>query len=129
MEKQIYITDDEREKCRKVADAYAELEYADIIVLNAGKYGFVKLLYYHFPNGFDDAITYTDSRKMFDDLWDDWLNSQLYEIGVNASIIEFDYEEIFEMLPKEQQKALLEKRFYFAEKAGITDILVDEKNE
>ncbi|MCI8923999.1 MAG: hypothetical protein HFI45_08410 [Lachnospiraceae bacterium] len=42
-----YITDEEREKCRKVADAFGELyEVTDIAVVDAGKYGFVKLQYY-----------------------------------------------------------------------------------
>ena len=42
--KEIYITDSEREKCRKVADAFAELyEIENILVVDAGRYGFVKL--------------------------------------------------------------------------------------
>ena len=45
--KEIYITDSEREKCRKVADAFAELyEIENILVVDAGRYGFVKLQYY-----------------------------------------------------------------------------------
>ena len=60
--KEIYITDSEREKCRKVADAFAELyEIENILVVDAGRYGFVKLQYYRPPQGFEDAITFTDS--------------------------------------------------------------------
>ena len=60
--KEIYITDSEREKCRKVADAFAELyEVENILVVDAGRYGFVKLQYYRPPQGFEDAITFTDS--------------------------------------------------------------------
>ena len=67
--KEKYITDDEREKCRKVADAFAELyEIENILVVDAGRYGFVKLQYYRPPEGFEDAITFTDSRSMFDKL-------------------------------------------------------------
>ena len=45
--KEKYITDGEREKCRKVADAFAELyEIENILVVDAGRYGFVKLQYY-----------------------------------------------------------------------------------
>ncbi len=46
MEKQVYITEEEREKCRKVIDAFAELyeiENEDILVVDAGRYGFVKM--------------------------------------------------------------------------------------
>ena len=40
--KEKYITDDEREKCRTVADAFAELyEIENILVVDAGRYGFV----------------------------------------------------------------------------------------
>lgn len=68
--KEKYITDDEREKCRKVADAFAELyEIENILVVDAGRYGFVKLQYYRPPQGFEDAITFTDSRSMFENLW------------------------------------------------------------
>lgn len=57
--KEIYITDSEREKCRKVADAFAELyEIENILVVDAGRYGFVKLQYYRPPQGFEDAITF-----------------------------------------------------------------------
>lgn len=55
MEREVYITDEEREKCRKVADAYAEFyELEDIFVADAGRYGFIKLLYYTDINGFEN---------------------------------------------------------------------------
>ena len=45
MEKQVYITEEERAKCQKVTDAFAELyEMEKIVVLDAGRYGFVELL-------------------------------------------------------------------------------------
>ena len=50
MDKQIYITEEEREKCQKVVDAFAELyEMENIVVIDAGRYGFVKLKYYKPP--------------------------------------------------------------------------------
>ena len=61
-----YITDIERERCKKVAAAYAELyELESILVLDVGRYGFVKLQYYTPEYGFNDVITYTDSESMF----------------------------------------------------------------
>ena len=39
MEKKIYITEEERKKCQKVADAFAELEDVDVVVVDAGRYG------------------------------------------------------------------------------------------
>ena len=44
--KKSYITEAEKEKCRQVADAFAELyELENILVMDAGRYGFVKLQY------------------------------------------------------------------------------------
>ena len=120
-EKRIFIMDEEREKCQRIADAFSDLEDIGILVLNAGKYGFIKLLYYRFPDGFDNAIAYTDSRILFNDLWEDWICSKLHEIGVHTSTIALGYEEIFHSLSKEEQNALMDKRYYFAEKAGITE--------
>ena len=42
-----YITQKQREKCRKVADAFAELyELADVMVADAGRFGFVRLQWF-----------------------------------------------------------------------------------
>lgn len=47
MERKIYITEEERAKCQKVVDAFAELyDMFDIIVVDTGRYGFVMLKYY-----------------------------------------------------------------------------------
>ena len=51
MEKKIYITEEEREKCQMVADAFTELyEMSDIVVVDVGRYGFVMLKYYMPPH-------------------------------------------------------------------------------
>jgi hypothetical protein len=63
MEKKIYITEEERAKCKKVAEAFSELyEMADIVVVDVGRYGFVMLKYYMPTHGFEEDETYTDSR-------------------------------------------------------------------
>ena len=44
MRTEVYITEEERKKCQNVADAFRELyELTDVVVVDAGKYGFVKL--------------------------------------------------------------------------------------
>lgn len=79
MEKKVYITKEEQEKCRRVAEAFAELYgLENILVMDAGRYGFVKLQYYKEPQGFDDVITFTDSQSMFENLWQEWLDTKLY---------------------------------------------------
>ena len=47
-------------------------------MLDVGMYGFVMLKYYNLPHGFEDAITFTDSVELFEDLWEEWLNTKLY---------------------------------------------------
>lgn len=91
------------------------MEY--VVVVDAGKYGFVKLQYYKQPTGFDSLVTYTDSQTMFDDLWEDWLYEQLLTPVLGTPIAEFEYEDIFKCLPKEKQKELMAKRIYFKERS------------
>lgn len=44
-----------------MADAFAKLyEMENIVVIDAGRYGFVELKYYKPSHGFEDAITFTD---------------------------------------------------------------------
>lgn len=118
--KEKYITDDEREKCRKVADAFAELyEIENILVVDAGRYGFVKLQYYKPPQGFEDAITFTDSKSMFENLWEEWLDTQLFFLAKGTPMAGMGYHEIFRCLPKEKQEELMNRKAGFAKTAGI----------
>lgn len=118
--KKVYISDEEHEKCKKVVNAFAEeLDDIEISVVDAGRYGFVKLTYYKFPYGFDDAISFTDSLELFLDLWDEWIEAQLLKITKNTPMAEMDYEEMFKCLSKDTQDKLMAKREFFAEKAEI----------
>lgn len=118
--KKVYISNEEHEKCRKVVNAFAEeLDDIEISVVDAGRYGFVKLTYYKFPYGFDDAISFTDSLELFLDLWDEWIEAQLLKITKNTPMAEMDYEEMFKCLSKDTQDKLMAKREYFAEKAEL----------
>lgn len=119
MEKKRYISEEEQKKCRRVADAFAELEEADIVVLDAGRYGFVKLQYYTPSIGFENDVTFVESREMFEDLWNEWMHFQLFMLAEENSIGDVDYDEIFQCLPEEKQKELLDRKETFAKKAGI----------
>ena len=93
MYKKQYITDEEKTNCQKVADAFAEIyEDEDFIVLNAGKYGFVKLQYFKFPFGFDNADIFYDSRSLFDELWEEWLDTQILNIAGGTPMEETQHE-------------------------------------
>lgn len=98
-----------------------EDEFADagVVVVDAGRYGFVRLTYYKFPDGFGDAVTYADSFRLFFDLWDEWLEEQLLRLTKDTPMAELNYGELFRCLPKDKQAELMKKREYFAEKAGI----------
>ena len=119
MEKQVYISDEEKVLCQKVADAFSELyENEDLVVLDAGKYGFVKLQYFKLPQGFDFSLVFLDSKSGFDNLREEWLDIQLFNIAEGTPMKDMKYVDILKHLPKKTQKELLEKRFYFAEKTG-----------
>ena len=119
MERKTYITEAERKKCRRVADAFAELEDADVVVVDAGRYGFVKLQYYTPPIGFENDFTFTDSRELFEDLWQEWMNMQLYQLAEGTPLLEEGYDGVFKSLPEAKQKELVGRKRIFAETAGI----------
>ena len=65
-----YITEEQRAGCRKVADAFAELyELTDVVVADAGRFGFVRLQWFSEGEGFDSAMAFSDSRELFEELW------------------------------------------------------------
>ena len=119
MEKKAYITEEEQEKCRRVADAFAELEDVDVVVVDVGRYGFVKLQYYTPPTGFENDFTFTDSMKLFDDLWEEWLHTQLVMLAKELKIDDVDYDDIFKHLSEEKQNELGNRKQYFSKLAGI----------
>ena len=116
MDKQIYITEEEREKCQKVADAFTELyDMADIVVVDVGRYGFVMLKYYKPPHGFEEDETYTNSSALFEGLWQEWLDMKLYFMARGTSMMEKGYKGVFESLPEEKQSVLIGRKSDFAE--------------
>lgn len=120
MEEISYITDEEKEKCQSVVDAFEELyDLTDTIVVDAGKYGFVKLQYYQELRGFEVMLTYTDSKKLFDDLWQDWFEEKIMLEVEGTPFEELEYEEIFARLSIEKQAEIMSKKSYFEEKSKI----------
>ena len=120
MEKQVYITEEERAKCKKVAEAFTELyEMADIVVVDVSRYGFVMLEYYKPPHGFEDAITFTDGVALFEGLWEEWLNTKLYLMAKDTPLLEKGYKGVFESLSEEKQPELIVKKAGFAKAAEI----------
>jgi len=123
MEKTVYITEEEREKCRKVIDAFAELyeiEDEDILLVDVGRYGFVKLQCYTQSYGFEELDTYTDSHSLFEGLWEEWLSLNVFLLAREMQLADVLYDDLFNNLPKEKQSELIGRKDYFVKKAGIT---------
>ena len=117
MEKKRYISEEEQKKCRAVADAFVDLEEENILVVDVGRFGFLRLLYYKYPNGFDDAISYSDSKELFDDLWQDWLYEQVHKIAKEyPPLMGLDYEDMLQGLPEERREELENRKKDFAKK-------------
>ena len=116
----VRITEEERAVCRRVADAFAEMYSLELMVLDAGQYGFVKLQYYKHPFGFDETGIFTSGRDLFDDLWGEWYSLRLLALTKGTPLAVLDYQDMFRCLPKEQQEEILGKREYFLDRAGIT---------
>ncbi len=83
---------------------FAELyEMENIEVLDAGRYGFVELKYYKLLHGFEEDETFTDSKELFEALWQEWFNTKLYLIAREMQLDDILYEKVFNSLPKEKQ--------------------------
>jgi len=129
MEKQVYITEGERAKCKKVAEAFTELyEMADIVVVDVGRYGFVMLKYYMPLHGFEEDETFTDSRALFDGLWQEWLDMKLYFMAKGTPLLERGYKGVFESLSKEKQSELIGQKADLAERAGYVCEIILTRN-
>lgn len=121
MEQESYITEIESERCRCVADAFAELyEGSDILVLDAGRYGFVELQYFKSGSGFNSNTIFNNSRELFEELWENWHDVQLMKLVEGTPMQELDYEDIYKCLPQKKQEEFKDKRRCFARKAGIS---------
>ena len=114
-----YITQEQRAKCRKVADAFAELyELADVMVADAGRFGFVRLQWFSEGEGFDSAAVYSDSAELFEELWRIWYEHEVLTPVLGTPLSELDYDEIFKALPKERQEEIQGKKDYFLALCG-----------
>lgn len=116
-----YISADERELCRKVAKAFeGAFVEEDTLVLDAGRFGFVKLRYYKLPGGFESVKTFRSSEAMFRDLWDEWVCQQILEYASGTPLVELEYAEIFRCIPEEIKESYGLKKQEFMSKAGCS---------
>ena len=90
------------------------------LVLDAGRYGFVELKYYKTLHGFEEDETFTDSKELFEALWQEWFNTKLYLMAREMQLDDILYEKVFNSLPKEKQSVLIREKADFAQKAGVS---------
>lgn len=120
VKEQMHITDRERTACLKVVEAFQELYNLNLLILDAGEYGFVKIQDYHYPFGFGEADLYTTAHDLFNALWDEWLTSQLLDLSKSTPLADLDYQDIFKSLPVEKQQEIKKKRDWFLACSGIS---------
>lgn len=84
-----------------------------------GRYGFVKLQYYSKERGFENDFIFTNSRDLFENLWQEWRDTMLIQRAMDTSMQGMDYDEIFDCLSEQEQKELSERKKNFAAAAGI----------
>lgn len=114
-----YITEEQRAGCQKVADAFAELyELTDVVVADAGRFGFVRLQWFSEGEGFDSAMAFSDSGELFEELWRIWYEHEVLTPVLGTPLAELDYDEIFQTLSKDRKKEIQKKRDYFLALCG-----------
>ena len=107
-----------------VYDSGMEKEMQDLwkkrnIYRTKNAYGFVKLQYYTPPTGFENDFTFTDSKELFEDLYEEWLHTQLVALAGEMNVNDIEYDDIYRRLTEEQHRELEEQKKVFAQKAGI----------
>ena len=115
-------TKEEHDKCKRVADAFQELHamYGDMCVLDAGDFGFVHLRWFR-DGCFDGNTVYTDSRELFDDLWEMWMDYVLLDSVKGSNLEEVDYDELYANLPEDKKAEYEKKRQQLLELSGLND--------
>jgi len=86
------------------------IDSENIVVLDASRYGVEVLKYYKPPHGFEEAATFTDSKALFEELWQEWQNTKLYLLAKGTPLSGKNYKGIFESLTDEEQAAINEKK-------------------
>ena len=88
--------------------------------MDAGKFGFAFLKWYG-GESFDGNSVYQDSKELFDDLWQMWLDYKILDSVAGTEREDIDYKKLYEELSAETQKEYDEKRQQFLRLSGLCD--------
>lgn len=115
-----YITEEQRTKCQKVSDDFVELyELTDVMVADAGRFGFVRRQWFKKDERFDSVVIFSVSFELFEELWQIWYEYQVLTPALGTPIAELDYDEIFNTFTKDRQEEIPQKLFpYLYAKIG-----------
>ena len=72
------------------------------------------------PTGFENDYTFTDSRNLSPDLWEEWLHTQLIMLAREMGMTDIVYGEVFNALSEEKRSELIGRKADFARMAGIS---------
>lgn len=114
------ITNEEREKCAKVAKAFEEFmrETEFMWVSDAGPFGYVILRYFNYDQ-FDGHEICTSSVELFESVWEEWLEHHLLEPVKGTPLSDLSYGELYAMLPDEKKEEFSRNKREFVKAAGL----------
>lgn len=69
----------------------------------------------------DKVVQYgkKDFRSVFEDLWEEWLNTKLFLLAKGTPMDGMGYSDIFNCLSVEQQNELMDRKNDFMKRAGL----------
>ena len=70
---------------------------------------------------FDGNSVYQDSKELFDDLWQMWLDYKILDSVAGTEREDIDYKKLYEELSVETQKEYEEKKQQFLRLSGLCD--------
>lgn len=70
---------------------------------------------------FDGNSVYQDSKELFDDLWQMWLDYKILDSVVGTEREDIDYKKLYEELSAEIRKEYEEKRQQLLRLSGLCD--------
>ena len=119
---ELNFTEEEREKCLKVVDAFQEYfeDLGDTIIADCGKFGMMWFRWYK-DGDFGAHELYDNADELFDALWTAWLEHQLLTPVLGTPVAELEYDELYDILHPEMKKIYAEKKQYFRDRAFGTE--------
>lgn len=115
-----FITNEEREKCAKVAEAFQQIyTEGDVLLFDAGNYGFVKIHDYIPCSGFEGITTFTNSSDMVNNLWNEWLLQKVFNHIQGSALENTCYEDALKKLPENIKSDVLSTKELFSQLTNL----------